>query len=84
MKGPTFKEYNSLSQHEKHVRHWQRKNFIGVLCKEMRMTFIGLMGVHFNFLGYLKVVGFQDFVVVDHYPKCDFVNVSQVHCVMKP
>jgi hypothetical protein len=47
------------------------------------MTFIGLMGVHFNFLGYLKVVGFQDFVVVDHYPKCDFVNVSQVHCVMK-
>ncbi len=30
------------------------------------------------------VVGFQDLVLVDHSPKCDFVNVSQVHCVMKP
>jgi hypothetical protein len=49
------------------------------------MPFIGLMGVHhFNFLGYPKVVGFQDLVLVDHSPKCDFVNVSQVHCVVKP
>jgi len=47
------------------------------------MRFIGLMGVyHFNVDP--KVVGFQDLVLVDDSPKCDFVNVSQVHCVMKP
>jgi hypothetical protein len=49
------------------------------------MTFIGLTrDHHFNFFDYPKVVGFQDLVLVDHSPKCDFVNVSQVHCVMKP
>jgi hypothetical protein len=49
------------------------------------MTPIALMGVdHFSLLGYPKVVGFQDLVLVYHFPKCDFVNVSQVHCVMKP
>jgi hypothetical protein len=49
------------------------------------MTPIGLMGVyHFNLLGHPKVIGFQDLVLIDHFVKCDFVNVSQVHCIMKP
>jgi hypothetical protein len=49
------------------------------------MTPIGLMKVHcFSLLGYPKVIGFQDLILVDHSPKCDFVNVSQVHSVMKP
>jgi hypothetical protein len=35
------------------------------------------MGVHhFNFLGYPKVVGFQDLVLVDHSPKREFVKAS--------
>jgi hypothetical protein len=45
------------------------------------MTFIGLMGVHhFNFLGYPKVVGFQDLVLVDNSPKCDFECFSSSLC----